>query len=280
MEEILTTKLTLGAEKPFTLLHISDTHLCLADERDNERKRTLAAGRTKAFADGADALAWSVALAKETGALLVHTGDLLDFVSEANLDAARAFTDENDCFFVAGNHEFSLYVGEAWEDKAYRDQSLDKVQAVFKNDIRFCSRVVNGVNLVGIDNSYYRFEREQLDALKAEVERGLPILLFMHNPMHTDEFFDYRMNVQKAGIAYLTGTPAEKMTGVYNDHRFRQQCPDDITAEATAYIAHEPMIRALFTGHLHDSYEHPYYGRMQYVTGGAGRRVARKIIID
>ena len=209
----------------------------------------------------------------------MHTGDLLDFVSAANIDAAKKFTDENDCFFVAGNHEFSLYVGEAWEDKAYRDQSLDKVQAAFRNDIRFCSRVENGINLVGIDNSYYRFEREQLDALKAEVQRGLPILLFMHNPMHTDEFYNYRRNVEGVKIAYFTGTPAEMMSD-YDDHRFRQQCPDEITAEAADYIANEPMIRAIFAGHLHFSHETPYYGRMQYVTGGAGHRVARLIEIE
>ena len=51
MEELLTTKLSLGAEKPFRLLHISDTHLCLADERDNERKNNLAEGRKKVFGD-------------------------------------------------------------------------------------------------------------------------------------------------------------------------------------------------------------------------------------
>ncbi|MBQ9718306.1 MAG: metallophosphoesterase [Clostridia bacterium] len=279
MEELVTTKLSLGAEKPFALLHISDTHLCLADDRDNERKNKLAESRKTVFGDGEDALRWSVELSKELGTLLVHTGDLLDFVSEANIDAAKKFTDENDCFFAAGNHEFSLYVGEAWEDEAYRNQSLDKVQAAFKNDIRFCSRVVNGINLVAIDNSYYRFEREQFEKLKAEVERGLPILLFMHNPMHTDEFYNYRRQVEGVKIAYLTGTPAEMMQD-YDDHRFRQQCPDEITAEVTDYIANEPTIKALFTGHLHKSYEMPYYGRMQYVTGGAGYRIARKIEIE
>ena len=279
MEKLLTTKLSLGAEKPFRLLHISDTHLCLADERDNERKNKLAEARKNVFGDGEDALAWSIEKAKELDALLVHTGDLLDFVSAANIDAAKKFTDENDCFFAAGNHEFSQYVGEAWEDKAYRDQSLDRVQAAFKNDIRFCSRVENGINLVAIDNSYYRFEQEQLDALKAEVQRGLPILLFMHNPMHTDEFYNYRRKVQGVQIAYFTGTPA-KMMSDYDDHRFRQQCPDEITAEAADYIANEPMIRAIFAGHLHFSHETPYFGRMQYVTGGAGSRVARLIEID
>lgn len=279
MEQLLRTRSHIGATEPFKLLHISDTHLCLADDRDDKRKNDLAVSRSRVFGDGMDALRWSADVARENDALLVHTGDLIDFVSYANLDAAKRFTDENDCFFAAGNHEFSLYVGEAWEDEAYREQSLARVQAAFKNDIRFSSRVVCGVNLVGIDNSYYRFDRLQLDLLKREVERGLPILLFMHDPMHTDELFRYIREERGDRIAYLAATPRELLSD-YDDYRFRQQCPDDITVEAAEYIAGERSIRALFTGHLHFSYEVSYYGRTQYVTGGTGHRIARLIEID
>ncbi|MGN1346676.1 MAG: metallophosphoesterase family protein [Eubacteriales bacterium] len=275
---ILTSELNLGAARPFVLLHITDTHLTLADERDDERKRALAAKRSQCFGDGADALAWSAAAAREMGALLVHTGDLIDFVSEKNLDAAKKFTDENDCFFAAGNHEFSLYVGEAFEDEEYRNRSLAKVQAAFKNDIRFASRVVEGVNLVAIDNSYYRFDREQLNRLREEVGRGLPVVLFMHNPLHTDDLYNYMRGERRSPCAYLTGTPEEWMAD-YDEYRFRQQCPDEVTRETMDYIAGEPAIRALFTGHLHFDYETTFHGRPQYVTGGTGHRIARRIEI-
>ena len=46
----------------------------------------------------------AVKYAKAHGLTIVHTGDLIDFVSEANLDAAKKFTAENDVFFAAGNH--------------------------------------------------------------------------------------------------------------------------------------------------------------------------------
>ena len=42
--------------------------------------------------------------------------------------AAKEFMESNDYFFAAGNHEFSLYLGEAVEDADYRNQSLAKVQ--------------------------------------------------------------------------------------------------------------------------------------------------------
>ena len=47
--DIITTNLHIGLAAPITLLHISDTHLTLADERENERKLTLAASRSRSF---------------------------------------------------------------------------------------------------------------------------------------------------------------------------------------------------------------------------------------
>lgn len=46
-----TMTLAVGAEKPFQILHIGDTHLYFADERDDERKRNLALRRQKFFGD-------------------------------------------------------------------------------------------------------------------------------------------------------------------------------------------------------------------------------------
>ncbi len=99
------------------------------------------------------------------GAPLIHTGDLIDFVSWANLDFARQFCSRDDCIMAAGNHEFEAgHVGEAFEDEMYRNQVSERVQAAFANDIRFSSRLIGGVNFVAIDNGYYRIERWQRNA--------------------------------------------------------------------------------------------------------------------
>ena len=255
------TELHIGVEAPFTVLHMSDTHLTLADLRDGERKVTLAEKRLKYFPHAEALLTAASELAKQHRAPILHTGDLIDFVSLANLERAKQFTDENDCFMVAGNHEFSLYVGEAWEDAAYRNQSLDKVQASFRNDIRMSSRVIGGVNFVALDDGYYLFEEEQLAFLKGEVARGLPIVLMMHNPLYEEEYFDsITYHRERVGLkpsatppcAYLTGVP-EALMGHYDDHRRRQQRPDEITDRTVAYIKSEPLIRAVLAGHVHYS---------------------------
>lgn len=250
----LTTTISVGAEKPFSLLHMSDTHLTLADERDDERKRTLAANRSGLFLEALETLAAGEKLAQEKQLTIVHSGDLIDFVSSANLDEARRFTEENDCFFAAGNHEFSLYVGETFEDAAYRNQSLERVQGSFKNDIRFSSRMINGVNLVAIDNSYYLFDEQQLEGLKQEVAKGYPILLLMHTPLYSEKLYEFSVERESDHVAYLMNVPREKMAH-YSEYRVRQQLADEVTRQAYEYIIGTPQIKAIITGHIHGDFE-------------------------
>lgn len=262
MMKIIPTTLNIGVQTPFRVLHITDTHLVYADMRDGQRKVDLAEKRKKYFPEAEEALTFAERTAAELQIPIVHTGDLIDFVSVANLEAVKRFTDENDCFMAAGNHEFSLYVGEAKEDAAYRNQSLAAVQAVFKNDIRMASRVIGGVNFVALDNGYYLFEREQLDFLKNEVKKGLPVVLLLHNPLYEKALYDRVM--QKSPCAYLVGVPEALMQG-YPKDRYAQQLADAITREAVDYIKNETAIKAIIAGHLHFNYEGIFGDRIPQV---------------
>ena len=259
---IIETKLTVGVQAPFRVLHVTDTHLTDADLRDGERKVALAEKRAKIFPLADATLELAAKVAKEQGVPIVHTGDLLDFVSVANLEKAKKFTDENDCFMAAGNHEFSLYVGEAKEDAAYRNQSLATVQAAFRNDIRMAARVIGGVNFVALDNGYYLFEREQLDFLKNEVKKGLPVVLLLHNPLFEKALYDRVM--QKSPCAYLVGVPEELMQ-CYPKDRYMQQLADAVTRETVEYVKGEDLIKAIIAGHLHFNYEGIFGDRIPQV---------------
>ena len=127
--EIIKTPLHIGAKRPFKIIHMSDTHITHADIRDGERKVKLAEERLPIFPYAEEMLAAADSLQKELGAPILYSGDLIDFVSLKNLERAKDFVDSHDLFMSAGNHEYSLYVGEAAEDAAYRNQSLAKVQA-------------------------------------------------------------------------------------------------------------------------------------------------------
>lgn len=269
----ITTALEIGAEAHF--LHAGDTHLTFADGRDDERKNLLAAKRAKVFPTAESDFEEIIATSRKEKLPICHTGDLIDFVSEKNLDAARRFASECDMLFSAGNHEFSLYVGEAWEDEAYRNKSLAKVNAAFACDVRFSSRVIGGVNCVAIDNSYYLFDAEQLEKLKRETEKGLPTVLFMHTPLYERKLYDVMM--ERAECAYLCGVPEELMK-FYSENRYRQQLADDITLETIDFIKNCQNVKAIFAGHNHFDYEGYVTETLpQFITGiGTIREVILK----
>ena len=252
MMEIFNNVINAGASKPFKVLHATDTHLCYADLRDGDRKVKLSLDRKKYFPDADNAFDYFKKFAKDNNLPIVYTGDLIDFVSELNLEKVKEFTDDYDCIFSAGNHEFSLYVGEAKEDANYRNQSLLKVQNAFKNDIRASSRVINGVKFVCLDNSYYNFEEEQLSFLIKEVKDGLPIILLLHNPLFEKDLYDRTMSINPC--AYLVGVPVDLMQN-YPKDRFEQQLPDDITLKTVDYIKNQSLIKGIIAGHLHFNYE-------------------------
>lgn len=249
---VIRNSIKVGAQKPFSFIHMSDTHFSMADERDDEQKILLSKNRT-IWHPYAEKISSEVeAYAKQNNLMICHTGDYIDFVSESNLDRLKRFTDENDVFFAAGNHEFSLYVGEAFEDTAYREKSLYKVQACIKNNMRFSSRKINGVNLIAIDNGYYLYEQWQLDSLIHEAEYGLPMILFMHTPLYDEKIMEIVIGQNSHyEAAYMVGAPEEIMSD-YSEYRYRQQKADAITLKTVEYIKSQPLIKAIFCGHFHE----------------------------
>lgn len=284
--KILKTTIELGLEKPVRLLHVTDTHLAYADGRDNERKQQLAAARARAFLDTPDqriyrSLLEMIDYANAHCDALVHTGDLIDFISMQNLEKARAAMERaNNLFFIAGNHEFSRYVGEAWEDEAYKmcPATFGQVASGLGCELLFAARQVGNVNLVALDNGYYQVAAWQTQRLKMEAEKGLPILLLMHNPLFEQSLYDEVMH-SGADSASLVGCDEEHLLP-YSEYRAMQQRPNRETLEFVDYVSQEPLIKAVVTGHLHRNFESRLLsGKLQYVTGGGFDEVAREITL-
>jgi len=245
----------IGLPKPVRALHFSDTHLCYADERENDRKRALAASRVRYFSKGPANLDASLTYAKERGELVLHTGDLIDFVSTKNLEAVKEKFSSTDCILSAGNHEFSQYVGEAKEDDAYKAQSYARVQSYFPNDLTFYSRTVGGVNFVALDDVYHELTAKELELFKGEVAKGLPIILLCHCPLYTPETFDaelkhhqeqLRRRPKKDIFMYQVGVPPERTIGMVRARR-----PEEPTLALIDYLKKQPLLKAILCGHLH-----------------------------
>jgi len=144
-----------GAIKPFTLLHIRDTHLTAAYPDEAEGLRVRAKNRSRTFGGlQEESLRDSLAWAREHVDYVIHTGDLIDFQSRANFDLVRKYYgDAGDAMMGSlGNHDF--FHGQKVETEETKGETRELVQAAFPFDISLQSRVVNGVNIVTLDNVY------------------------------------------------------------------------------------------------------------------------------
>lgn len=289
LSDVLRITIPVGAAEPFRALHISDSHLTRVDDRDNERKKALSKKRLKIFPQAERCLDAAVGYVRKENILLLHTGDLMDFVSDANLDYVREKLKGIDCFIAAGNHEYSQYVGEAKEDEAYKAQTYDRVQAAYPNNLRFASRVINGVNFVAVDDVYYNFTKEQQQLMKQEVKKGLPIVMMCHVPLYTPEYYAIGMHNTKGKCAYLTGAPLE-LTEVYEndpdrpvDEQWRnrsiQQRSDKETLDFLKWLKKQPLLKAILCGHTHQFYQGTFSSTaMQHVVGAAYMGKATEIL--
>jgi predicted MPP superfamily phosphohydrolase len=272
------TTVHIGLDMPIKLLHVTDTHLALADERDDERKHELA-GRF-GDPDKEKYLKEHINYAHENCDLMVHTGDLIDFVSHPNVEKARELLKDDKIFFIAGNHDYSQYVGEAWEDNAYRMNSYMQMGYGFGVPMFWNSRIVGGVNIIGIDNSYYQFEDWQIWRLKREAEKGLPMVLAIHSPLFEDSLYKEHNRRRPGQCTYLAGCDEEHLLS-YSEFRAVQQRPTEATMRAIEYIKSEPLIRVILAGHLHFGYISNLTGSLvQIVTGGAYEGIAREVTLE
>ena len=282
------TTIAVGAQRPFSAYQVSDTHIVRVDTRDTDEKARLAARRGRFSLWGEHYLDATIARAKAEDALLLHTGDLIDFVSEANLDLASGHLSDGDWIASCGNHEFSRFVGEAREDAAYKQGSFDRVQKAFPNELTFASRIINGVNFVVLDDVYYNVTEEQHARFEAEVKKGLPIVLLCHVPFYTPKLADFVMKAVNNKCAYVTGAPdalVDTYLGGKNEtgenawrSRAVQQRADKSTREFVRWLHEQKLLKAILCGHLHYHFEEPFSATAtQYVCAATFKGMARAI---
>lgn len=270
--KLLHSTIEIGLEKPFKILHLTDTHFHYDDEgNDHWRKRDFNheyEGCCVEYFNNA------INYAAENDLLVLHTGDIWDFMSEGNFRAAKEAFDRIDCIFATGNHELYCDVDEHYHVNVAKPE---QIAHLLPNDLNFYSRVVNGVNFVTLDNSHYQITEDQLSRLKAEAEKGLPIILGVHTPLYVPSLADYMMGVYRnAGVL----AAPEALVATYPRHVQNLQAANEATRQAAEYICSEPAIKAVIAGHTHCNHEGEIApGKPQIVTHGTYHGYAREITI-
>lgn len=251
---VLESTIDIGIEQSFTVLHASDTHITLYSKSDKSELISKAKNRSKRFGRNQEKnLEFVTDLSKEKGCKVIHTGDFMDFPTNANIDRLKKFLEETDCLYIPGNHETET-----------TPDYYKKIADASTRDISFYQEEINGVLFVGFDNSDHKVTAEQFAKLKAAVETGKPVVLFCHVPLFAKELYD--KSILDDGSAYLMAVPEELMKN-YPEKRYKDQKADEVTYEAYEYIKAQENIKGILAGHVHFSLESKVGNIPQYVVG-------------
>jgi 3',5'-cyclic AMP phosphodiesterase CpdA len=259
-------RIEAGAEKPFSILHISDTHLAEIYPDDCDDLKNVSARRMRTFGGRQEeALRDSLDWAKKNVDYVLHTGDLIDFQSRANFDLVKKYYGD-EVFGPVGNHEFYTYLpGEkhTWQE-SFKDPSRALLKEKWPRDARFSSKTVNGVNFVSLDDVFGTVTPEQIEQFHREVKKGLPVILCLHVPIHTERIWAMSQRYwRQHGRRYIdSATPP--CAGDY-----KRQLEDSVTADFIKYLKSEKSLKGILAGHLHISVEDRFSPTaMEYVVGG------------
>ena len=268
----------VGAERPFAVLHISDTHLCEAYDDEGEVTVKLREMRRQTFGGRQEeALVDSIAWARKNVDYILHTGDLIDFQSRANFDLVKKHF--GDAMFGAlGNHEFArhMWLAEEKEPKTeeWKDRTRAKLDEVFPFDVVLHSQVVNGVNFVTLDDVYGTVTERQVERFRAEVAKGLPIVLCMHVPFFTDDIWRATTQFWARSGSRFGDAAVPPRKGDY-----QRQSEDLVTRDFIAYLKKEPLLKAILAGHEHVTIQDRFSETAEeYVVGGNFLFAAREVL--
>ena len=271
---IIQTRIPIGLAKPIRFLQITDTHITRDDPSGRRRREEVFNVDYENCAE--DYFLQAIDYAKKENIPVLHTGDMIDFLSKGNFDFMDQYFADLDYMYAAGNHDFCHWVGRAREDYSYKWENIKAIAPHVKSNLYFDARVIDGVNFVTLDDSYYLISDAQTEMLRAEAAKGYPIVLAMHVPLYTEAFAKATMGNNPC--AYLTGAP-EELLALYPEDRRKQQTPDEATLRALEYIKNEPLIKVLVTGHVHRNLEDLFAGKPQIATKGSYEGDVREIVL-
>ena len=253
-----------GATKPFSVLHVSDTHLTAVYPHEDKWKQHMSQADTPIFgAKQEEALAESIAYAKRHCDFLLHTGDLIDFVSAANLDVVRRHLPKG-CIGALGNHEYSHYgwlVKKAGTAGPGREETRKMLSAYYPFRLPLAAKELNGVVFVALDDTDGTVSADQVAAFRRIAAQGKPIILCLHVPLYTSGICRAGKRWWKKGTD--EANPELKLPD------FQRQKSDPTTRDFIEYLRGETRLKGILSGHLHMFAEDRFSPTaMQYVAAG------------
>ena len=250
-----------------------------AAEALQELGRTLPIGKPRVTIAGigpgaGDLLTGRVRKVLEDCDALIFTGDIADSPSRANLELLESMLEGRRYLYTFGNHDYYSYDSDCGcaED---RDLFLDEFLRFLPCDPTMDAMQIGGVNFVALDDSLAQFSWLQLDFLKAEIKKGLPILLFLHLPIYSPTFVPKAYEWWDSSMC--VGTPADVLAA--HGETDPKMPADEATLAMLELIRTEPLIKAIFASHLHFADESVVLGKPQFVNEPCYLGSVREIVL-
>ena len=255
----------VGIEKPFKVVHVSDSHIVRVDNRDTEEIRAYALKRSYMerkpgcyyFGDhfwGEHYLEEAVGLARQEGAVIVHTGDMVTYYGPASLDYAGRRLASDDFIATVGNHEY--WLAENKKDvTANEGVCLPGLEKAFGKGAKSYEREINGVVFFVFNNASQLVTKETVDAFERAVAKKKPLVLVCHVPLCTKD-------IHQSSCGWTGGKH------------------DQLTVDFVERVRREPLVRAILAGHIHERKESRFSDTaVEFVAGALFNGSAQEIVI-
>ena len=268
-----------GLRRSITLMHVTDSHLELADERDPEALELINSRRAKrpeAHKHFIEALARS----NKTGVgATILTGDITNFPSWAAIDTITngMATLTAPYLYTLGNHDWHFPFLD-WNDTT-RDEYYPRFEGLIDGNPQCQVKEIGGIKLIALDNSNYQISIAQMRFVKEQLATGTPCLLFIHIPIFIPSLLTPVLKRWKTPLmmaateGWTEETRADKP----------EFLPNEITLEFHRFLTEGASddIAAIFCGHVHFSHTDAYRaGRFQYVTNAGFDGASRLIRLE
>ena len=215
------------------ILQITDTHISIADEKEadmmkygermhqaylNPRKHYALDTLETTFEYFDDILQKAK---KENVNLLLLTGDIVNFPSAVSVKYVydRLTATGIPWLFISGNHDWH-YEGLPGSPDSLRDVWTQKSLLPLYNGLNplFYSKIIKGINFVGIDNSTGQVNESQIRFLQDQLKKPEPIVMISHIPYSLNN--KTNQTGMAAFIDVITAN-SDKITAIFTGHNHR-----------------------------------------------------------
>ena len=244
-------EIDLGLGRAIRAFHFSDTHLNFFDAVDfcavDPKKKEHFHKRWVRFPQAVQSFYASLDYARRNDLLMLHTGDLVDFVTEGNERFLAHNVDGLDWHYAIGNHEYQSRAPEHYDSDAAGMRA--RLQPHFRNDLTVSSRILGGANFVALDNARGNVREETIARVKAEFEKPLPVVLMCHiPPFYTADFLKNSARSKYLIARGLGSTASEKE---FKPGRNIWDTYDQKTRDFWTWVQAKPKLKAILCGHTH-----------------------------